>query len=269
MEVHHHPDVGKKTLKEYLLEGLMIFIAVTMGFFAESIRESINQHNREKEYISSFAEDLRIDTSRINRTVWINVYNLKRLDTLETLLLEKHFTPANILHAYKLLDRTEDAAVVIFDERTYSQLRGSGQAGIFRSTKVANAIEDYEFGVKDCQELFEYYDRQMWILAESSKKIFSPEYRFDASRRYLHASDSATHVDPALAGVMDSIASRGPLILESNDPVVIDNFASDVGFYERIVFSYIRDIEGQKKSAVALLALMQDEYDLSVPTAGQ
>ena len=34
MEVHHHPDVEKKGLKEYILEGLMIFLAVTMGFFA-------------------------------------------------------------------------------------------------------------------------------------------------------------------------------------------------------------------------------------------
>ena len=40
MEVHHHPDVEKKGIKEYILEGIMIFIAVTMGFFAESIRET-------------------------------------------------------------------------------------------------------------------------------------------------------------------------------------------------------------------------------------
>jgi hypothetical protein len=39
MEVHHHPDVEKKSFKEYLLEGLMIFIAVSLGFFAEQIRE--------------------------------------------------------------------------------------------------------------------------------------------------------------------------------------------------------------------------------------
>lgn len=39
MEVHHHPDIEKKGLKEYLLEGLMIFLAVTLGFFAENFRE--------------------------------------------------------------------------------------------------------------------------------------------------------------------------------------------------------------------------------------
>ena len=41
MEVHHHPDLHhkRKHFREYLVEFFMIFLAVTMGFFAESIRE--------------------------------------------------------------------------------------------------------------------------------------------------------------------------------------------------------------------------------------
>ena len=43
MEVHHHPDVHhkRKKIKEYFLEFLMIFLAVTMGFFAESFPEHL------------------------------------------------------------------------------------------------------------------------------------------------------------------------------------------------------------------------------------
>jgi hypothetical protein len=39
MEVHH-PDLhhGEKGLKEYFLEFLMIFMAVRLGFFAETFR---------------------------------------------------------------------------------------------------------------------------------------------------------------------------------------------------------------------------------------
>ena len=41
MEVHHHPHVPThvKPWKEYLLEGIMIFIAVSFGYTAENIRE--------------------------------------------------------------------------------------------------------------------------------------------------------------------------------------------------------------------------------------
>ena len=65
MEVHHHPHVEKKSFKEYLLEGLMIFLAVSMGFIAENIREHFTDSGKEKQYIESLCEDLRIDTARI------------------------------------------------------------------------------------------------------------------------------------------------------------------------------------------------------------
>jgi hypothetical protein len=39
MEVHHHPDLHykKKDFKEYFLESLMIFLAVTIAFCAEKM----------------------------------------------------------------------------------------------------------------------------------------------------------------------------------------------------------------------------------------
>src|ERR1700761_8268174 len=61
MEVHHHPHVEKRSFKEYFLEFIMIFLAVTMGFFAESIRESISDSGKEKEYMVTMIEDLKKD----------------------------------------------------------------------------------------------------------------------------------------------------------------------------------------------------------------
>jgi hypothetical protein len=59
MEVHHHPEVEKKGLKEYLLEGFMIFLAVSMGFIAENIRENITEHKTEKILAESVLEDMK------------------------------------------------------------------------------------------------------------------------------------------------------------------------------------------------------------------
>ncbi len=52
MEVHHHPDLHHKPKKwkEYFLEFLMIFLAVTMGFFAENIRENYVEHKSAGDY---------------------------------------------------------------------------------------------------------------------------------------------------------------------------------------------------------------------------
>src|ERR1700756_1490426 len=69
MEVHHHPEVEKKGFKEYLLEGLMIFLAVTMGFFAESLREHISNGEKGHEFIVSLMADLKKDTAEMNVTL--------------------------------------------------------------------------------------------------------------------------------------------------------------------------------------------------------
>ena len=66
MEVHHHPEVEKKGFKEYLLEGLMIFLAVFMGFVAENIRENISEHKRAAEFARSYFEDIKKDTAALN-----------------------------------------------------------------------------------------------------------------------------------------------------------------------------------------------------------
>jgi hypothetical protein len=64
MDVHHHPNLHHtpKPWKEYFLEFLMIFLAVTMGFFAETIRENISERAKGREYIQSFVQDLQADT---------------------------------------------------------------------------------------------------------------------------------------------------------------------------------------------------------------
>ena len=86
MEVHHHPTVEKKNFKEYLLEGLMIFLAVTMGFFAESLREHINDHTRAKEFAISMCTDLKEDSvSLVPYTKRVH-YAATNLDTLFNLL---------------------------------------------------------------------------------------------------------------------------------------------------------------------------------------
>ena len=57
MEVHHHPDLHHKSKpwKEYLLEFLMIFLAVTLGFFAENFRERTVNNEKERHYVERLA----------------------------------------------------------------------------------------------------------------------------------------------------------------------------------------------------------------------
>src|SRR3954464_7820493 len=64
MEVHKHPHhvTHKKKWGEYLLEFLMLFLAVFLGFIAENQREHIVEHQREKKFARRLLSDLRQDS---------------------------------------------------------------------------------------------------------------------------------------------------------------------------------------------------------------
>src|SRR6266576_3063364 len=71
MEVHAHshtadPDShrGKKKWHHYFWEFLMLFFAVTLGFFVENQREHMAEHQREKQFMQSMLEDLKSDTAQ-------------------------------------------------------------------------------------------------------------------------------------------------------------------------------------------------------------
>jgi len=60
MEVHHHPDLHhkKKNFKEYFLEFIMIFLAVTLGFFAESYREYHVEKENTERFLQTYKDEL-------------------------------------------------------------------------------------------------------------------------------------------------------------------------------------------------------------------
>lgn len=66
MEIHHpHIEHRDKPWKEYLLEGLMIFIAVTLGFIAENIRENLTEQNKKRELLEIVSRDFSKDLEQL------------------------------------------------------------------------------------------------------------------------------------------------------------------------------------------------------------
>src|SRR3954453_7626218 len=68
MEVYHHPKVEKKNLKEYFLEFLMIFLAVTMGFIAENVREHFAEEKTKSAYLETFEHELLKNKDVFNKS---------------------------------------------------------------------------------------------------------------------------------------------------------------------------------------------------------
>jgi len=150
MEVHHHPDLQhkKKNFKEYFLEFLMIFLAVTLGFFAESYREYLNKCSKENEYMASLTEDLKTDTASLNLSINTLIpYHLKWMDSTRYLLQ---------MHDHTGMDRMVYQALIVgtawtydfhFSERTLSHLHSTGFS-LIRKKEAINAISNLESNYK-------------------------------------------------------------------------------------------------------------------------
>ncbi|MGH2564772.1 MAG: hypothetical protein ACRDE5_09670, partial [Ginsengibacter sp.] len=65
MEVHAHTHTPRKRWHHYFWEFFMLFLAVTLGFFVENMREHIMDRKKEKIYIESLISDLKKDTTII------------------------------------------------------------------------------------------------------------------------------------------------------------------------------------------------------------
>ena len=65
MEVHHpHHPTHKKKWSEYIIEFLMLFAAVTLGFFAENYREHQIEKHREIQYLKNIHLDLKLENMK-------------------------------------------------------------------------------------------------------------------------------------------------------------------------------------------------------------
>jgi hypothetical protein len=147
MEVHHHPEVEKKTFKEYLLEGLMIFLAVLMGFIAENIREGISEHKRAAEFARSYYEDIKKDTAALHTAMRFSKQKLAGLDS--ALIVLHHLTGKQKEDTVLYTQLSLSASVVPFDpsEGTYEQIKSSGSLRYF-DQKLVSLMNSYDVQVK-------------------------------------------------------------------------------------------------------------------------
>jgi hypothetical protein len=146
MEVHHHPDLHHKPKpwKEYFLEFLMIFLAVTLGFFAENIREHFTDVRKGKEYAISYKEDLIKDTSIIQTTISTLNKDIAGCDSLNHYLENDRTKKAiDLQKIYQFNLSALGGFSFKLTDRTASQLKNSGGMLLLTKKKVVNGILDY------------------------------------------------------------------------------------------------------------------------------
>ncbi len=248
MEVHHHPHVEKKNFKEYLLEGLMIFVAVTMGFFAESLREKIAAKEQEHQYMESLYYDLSSDEKGLPFLAdWMNgqVGEATLLQAqLKNITADKNAD--SIYVNLRLLIRQVGISFFITD-RTITQLRNAGGMRLLHNKQIADSILTY---YKDI-ELFEILQNATLNQKGLLRNAYTPildGYEYD---KIVNSDDHVSYPTSALH-------------LRSADPIAINNcllVISDIKSLQSSLVRTCRDIineAGRLKKAIAVAYSLKD-----------
>jgi hypothetical protein len=147
MEVHHHAHTERKKWTHYFWEFLMLFLAVFCGFLAENQREHMIEHQREKEYIRSFVEDLKQDTAQLKKIITSFEEKLRFRDSLLDELENPNIFKSSS-RAYYFFEMSRHFPDFIYTDRTIQQLKNSGGMRLLRNRSVSDGIVDYDSKVR-------------------------------------------------------------------------------------------------------------------------
>lgn len=125
-------DIKSKKFKQYFFEGIMIFIAITLGFFADNLRDAIGERNKADEYVITMRNNLVKDTIKLDGLISYYTRKIQLNDTLFHLLNQSHET----------IDRaTYYATIRSLTASVFFQISGSAP-NEFRSADLISILED-------------------------------------------------------------------------------------------------------------------------------
>ena len=239
MEVHHHPNVERKNLKGYILEGLMIFMAVTMGFIAENVREHITEHKTAKILAQSMLEDIKRDTASLHTLI---AFSNKKINAADSIIAIVH-TPRNTwnpLNFYIHMIPMVGSLPFRSTDGTYSQMKTSGTLRYFHQSLV-NIINAYDVQLKKTVYRDEVEDKGIWILGNLIFDIMNLEATND-----IRFNKPVTH----------------DMYIRIDNKETTDKFINLIVLNRAFHFRSFQEYQEQLKIADKLIEALKKEYNL-------
>jgi hypothetical protein len=246
MEVHHHPDLNhrRKKIREYFLEFLMIFLAVTLGFFAESLRENIGDKEKERDYISSLVGNLKQDSLLLNEVIDFNQRKLEGLDSIIALSFKDVNDPLNRQQLYKCSRYISFYSRFSSNDATMEQLKNSGGLRLIKHRHVADSIANYDMQMRAIYAAETPYAKAIDDALTASQGILVATWQMDSN--YYRQGRFTDRLLPLL----------------ENDPKKIKIFFNVISDECGWTRNYINNLELRLPYTIRLIDFLQVEYGL-------
>jgi len=243
MEVHHHPHVEKKNFKEYFLEFLMIFLAVTLGFFAENIRENISDKEHVQLLSEQLVNDLKKDTAALNKNISLETLFTRKEDSL-FYLLQQPIGKADLKKMQELILDCYNVTIFRASTGAITEIKNELNLKQLSKSKIMSYITDYE--------------------SDLSRLQYMENYQQQNERHYTQTFIIA-HFTPAnmrsglTSGFNNHVTDAQVRNLTQNDMTQLSVSLEDIEAYDKI---FIINYSKTKETAERLMNYVTDEFDL-------
>jgi len=148
MEVHHpHHPTHKKKWSEYIIEFIMLFAAVTLGFFAENVREHQIIEHKTHQNLESVVLDLKEDSILIQDRIKEYQNASKYLFELNDLFIDYQFNrvskEAYIDKVLIISDSLVFGTSFYINNSSYKNTISSGSFSNINSIELKRTISNY------------------------------------------------------------------------------------------------------------------------------
>lgn len=242
MEVHHHSHTARKKVAHYFWEFFMLFLAVSLGFLVENMREHRTESRREKALMKAMLLDLDADIRQINSLTGKRKVRNVHCDSLIRLLANSDKTNGALIYFYgrnasrRIHFRPQDGVL--------QQIRTSGGFRVIHNTDVLTGINNYEISLKNNLENIEVEEKELSEYSGIAAKLFNVTVFQEMT---LHDSVDAPAGNPALM---------------SYDRTLLNELAIKLHYWKRTSLSILESWEQLKKEAATLIDRIKEEYHL-------
>ena len=159
MEQQHLDQFSpKKKWYVYFIDFIMLFVAVTLGFLAENVRDQQTDKNREISYLKNVHEDLLVDINRFEFVMFSNNWRLLLLDSLH---MEINKASPDLPSLYYYIRNLALRTTFESSHLGLDQIKASGGFRLIQNAKIIAGIQDYERTLNNAMKVEEHRERTL------------------------------------------------------------------------------------------------------------
>ena len=159
MEQQHLDQFSpKKKWYVYFIDFIMLFVAVSLGFLAENVRDQQTDKNREISYLKNVHEDLLVDINKFEYVISSNNFRLLRLDSLH---MEINKVSPDLPSLYYYIRNLALRTTFESSHLGLDQIKASGGFRLIQNAKIIAGIQDYERRLNSAMKLEEIRERTL------------------------------------------------------------------------------------------------------------